>query len=104
MMKNNQFAKPYSEATAQLIDEEIRKLIDGQYNRALQLLKEKRKELELLANELLNKEVLVRADVEHLIGKRIYDDVPDEENGEKAAGENNGVDTLLDPDDQPEIN
>lgn len=103
MMKNNQFAKPYSEATAQLIDQEIRKIIDGQYNRALQLLKEKRKELELLANELLNKEVLVRADVEHLIGKRLYDDVPDEENGEKAAGENNGVDTLLDPDDQPEI-
>jgi hypothetical protein len=59
--------------------------------------------LELLANELLNKEVLVRADIEHLIGKRIYDDVPDEKNGEKAAGENNGVDTLLDPDDQPEI-
>lgn len=104
MMKNNQFAKPYSEATAQLIDQEIRKIIDGQYNRALQLLKEKRKELELLANELLNKEVLVRADVEHLIGKRPYDDVPDEENGEKAAGENNGVDTLLDSDDQPEIN
>lgn len=103
MMKNNQFAKPYSEATAQLIDQEIRKIIDGQYNRALQLLKEKRKELELLANELLNKEVLVRADVEHLIGKRLYDDVPDEKNGEKAAGENNGVDTLLDPDDQPEI-
>ena len=104
MMKNNQFAKPYSEATAELIDQEIRKIIAGQYNRALQLLKEKRKELELLANELLNKEVLVRADVEHLIGKRIYDDVPDERSGEKAAGENNGVDTLLDPDNQPEIN
>jgi len=103
MMKNNQFAKPYSEATAQLIDQEVRQIIDGQYNRALQLLKEKRKELELLANELLNKEVLVRADVEHLIGKRFYDDVPDENNGEKAAGENNGVDTLSDPDDQPEI-
>ncbi|CAA6823659.1 MAG: Cell division protein FtsH (EC [uncultured Aureispira sp.] len=103
MMKNNQFAKPYSEATAQLIDQEARQIIDGQYNRAVQLLKEKRKELELLANELLNKEVLVRADVEHLIGKRFYDDVPDENNGEKAAGENNGVDTLLDTDDQPEI-
>ncbi|MGH1337595.1 MAG: ATP-dependent zinc metalloprotease FtsH [Aureispira sp.] len=104
MMKNNQFAKPYSEATAQLIDQEIRKIIDGQYNRALQLLKEKRKELELLANELLNKEVLLRADVEHLIGKRAYDDVPDEKNGEKAAGDHNGVDTLLDPNDLPDEN
>jgi cell division protease FtsH len=102
MMKNNQFAKPYSENTAQLIDQEIRQIIDEQYNRALQLLKEKRKELELLASELLNKEVLLRADVEHLIGKRAYDDVPDEENGEKAAGDNNGVDTLLDTDDLPD--
>jgi len=105
MMQNNQFAKPYSEATAQLIDQEIRQLIDEQYNRALQLLKEKRNELELLANELLNKEVLLKADVEHLIGKRPYDDLPDESNGEKAEGENNGVDTLLDKldNDQPEI-
>ena len=102
MMKNNQFEKPYSEATAQLIDQEIRAIIDGQYKRALQLLKEKHKELELLANELLNKEVLLRADVEHLIGKRPYDDVPDESNGEKAAGENNGVDTLQDPEDLPD--
>jgi len=107
MMKNNQYAKPYSEATAQLIDQEIRKIIDGQYARALQLLREKRKELELLANELLNKEVLLRSDVELLIGKRPYDDIPDEKNGEKAAGDNNGVDTLLDPldfDSDPEIN
>ena len=103
MMQNNQFAKPYSEATAQLIDQEIRTIIDQQYARALQLLKEKRKELELLATELLNKEVLLRADVEHLIGKRPYDDIPDEKSGEKAAGDNNGVDTLFDADDQPLI-
>ncbi len=107
MIKNNQFAKPYSEATAQLIDQEIRALIDTQYDRALSLLKEKRKELELLATELLNKEVLLRKDVELLIGKRPHDEVPDEKNGEKAAGDNNGVDTLLDPldsDSDPEIN
>jgi cell division protease FtsH len=103
MMKNNQFAKPYSEATAQLIDQEIRNIVDEQYKRALQLLKEKQKELKLLASELLDKEVLLRKDVEILIGKRPYDDIPDIKDGEKAAGDNSGVDTLSDTDDQPEI-
>lgn len=95
---NNQFQRPYSDETATLIDKEVRALIDSQYKRTVQLLKEKRPELELLAQELLNKEVLLRSDVEHLIGKRPYDEVPDENNGEKAAGENNGVDTLKDKD------
>lgn len=109
MMQNNQFSKPYSESTAQLIDQEIRNLVDQQYSRALQLLKEKRKELELLATELLDKEVLLRVDVEHLIGKRPYDDMPDVKVGEKANADNNGVDTLqdgqeLDNDLDPELN
>lgn len=103
MMQQNQFSRPYSEATAQIIDQEIRLIIDEQYNRALQLLKEKRKELELIATELLNKEVLHRSDVEHLIGKRPFDDVPDEKNGEKAKADNNGVDILFDTEDQPGI-
>lgn len=101
MMQQNQFARPYSEATAQLIDQEIRLLIDEQYTRALQLLKEKRKELELLATELINKEVLQRSDVETLIGKRPFDDVPDDHSGEKAKGDNNGADTLFDTEEQP---
>ncbi len=103
MKKNNQFANPYSEATAQLIDQEIRIIIDTQYARSLQLLKEKQKELKLLASELLDKEVLLRSDVEHLIGKRPHDYIPDVKDGEKAAGDNNGVDTLLDSDDQTEL-
>ncbi len=103
MMKDNQFDKPYSNETAKLIDEEIRAIIDGQYVRALNLLKEKNKELELIANELLNKEVILKDDVERLIGRCPYDDVPDVKSGEKAAGDNNGVDTLLDPEDLPEI-
>ncbi len=98
MTKNNQFDKPFSDETARLIDEEIRNLINQQYQRALSLLREKRKELELLATELLNNEVLLKDDVERLIGQRPFDDVPNEIDGEKAKGDNNGVDTLPDAD------
>jgi cell division protease FtsH len=91
-MMEQRMDKPYSNETARMIDEEARLLIDGQYVKAKKLLKEKHRELELLANELLNKEVLTKNDLERLIGKRPFDDVP-EEKGE-GKGENNGVDTL----------
>jgi AFG3 family protein len=94
-MMEQQMQRPYSDETARLIDDEARKLIDTQYVRARQVLREKSRELELLANELLNKEVLSKSDVERLIGKRPFDEVPDV-NGEKAVGENHGVDTLHD--------
>lgn len=93
----HQFNRPYSEETASMIDNEARIIIEHQYNRAKNLLKERRKELEIIANELINKEVLHRDDVERLIGKRPFDDVPGDD-GEKAKSENNGVDTLRDDD------
>lgn len=96
------FTKPYSENTATLIDDESRKIIEGQYERAKQVLRERRKELELIANELLNKEVLLKDDLERLIGKRPFDDIPGE-NGEKAIGENPGVDTLSEDVDADEV-
>lgn len=65
--------KPYSEATAQTIDEEVRKLIQMAYDRTKDLLTHKLKELEILANELLEKEILFQADLERLIGKRPFD-------------------------------
>lgn len=64
--------RPYSEDTARIIDSEVRRLLDEQYDRAQALLKEHRRELELLANALLEKEVLLKSDVERLIGKRPY--------------------------------
>lgn len=67
-----QFQKPYSDETARLIDDEVRDLIDSQYDRARQLLTEKRNELEILAQALLDKEVLLKSDVERLIGGRPY--------------------------------
>ncbi len=69
-MSQDQFNKPYSNETARLIDDEARKLIEEQYKRAQDLLTDKREELVLLANTLLEKEVLLKSDVERLIGKR----------------------------------
>ena len=68
-MQNN-FQKPYSDDTATLIDDEVRKLVEGQYQRAIKLLTEKSTELEVLAKQLLDKEVLLKSDVERLIGMR----------------------------------
>ncbi len=64
------FTKPYSEETSYLIDTECRRVIEEQYERAKALLIEKRHELELLAQELLSKEVLHKSDLERLIGPR----------------------------------
>jgi cell division protease FtsH len=64
--------KPYSEATAELIDQEVHKLIDFAYQRTLDLLRERSSELETLAQELLQKEILFQSDLERLIGKRPF--------------------------------
>lgn len=65
--------KPYSETTAETIDEEVRKLVLSAYQRTIALLKERKSELEILAQELLEKEILFQADLEKLIGKRPFD-------------------------------
>lgn len=65
-----QFQKPYSEETARLIDEEVRNLIDNAYTRTKQLLIEKREQLELIAQALLEKEVIFQKDLEQLVGPR----------------------------------
>jgi len=69
-MSQDQFQRPYSDETATLIDDEVRVLLDSQYMRAKKLLSEKRNELEVLALALLEKEVLLKSDVERLIGSR----------------------------------
>ncbi|MBK8954355.1 MAG: ATP-dependent zinc metalloprotease FtsH [Saprospiraceae bacterium] len=66
------FQRPYSEDTARIMDQEVRVLIESQYLRAQNLLKDKGKELEILAQELLRKEVLHKSDVERLIGPSPY--------------------------------
>jgi cell division protease FtsH len=72
--QENTFQKPFSEETGKMIDEEVRELIGNAFVRTKDLLTEKKNEVEILAKELLKREVLFQSDVEALIGKRPYED------------------------------
>jgi AFG3 family protein len=67
------FNKLYSDQTAELIDQEVRALIAELYDRTRKLLLERRNELEIIAKELLAKEIIFQTDLERLIGKRPFD-------------------------------
>jgi len=67
------FTKPYSEKTAEVIDEEISKLIEQQYQRAKDLLSKNKDKLVKLAERLLQKEVIFKEDLEEILGKRPFD-------------------------------
>ncbi len=67
------FTKPYSEVTAQIIDKEISDLIEGQYQRAITILKENKDKLTKLAERLLEKEVIFKDDLEEIFGKRPFE-------------------------------
>ena len=66
------FSKPYSEKTAQVIDKEISKIIEKQYDRAIELLKNSKDKLKQLADRLLEKEVIFKDDLENILGKRPF--------------------------------
>jgi cell division protease FtsH len=65
-----QFQRPYSEETAQLIDQEVQKMIAEQYERAKTLLREKAEGHAELAQLLVDREVIFAEDVEHIFGPR----------------------------------
>ena len=67
------FTKPYSEDTARIIDEEVSKLIESQYQRALQILTENQAQLTELAEQLLATEVIFKEDLERIFGKRQWE-------------------------------
>ena len=66
------FTKPYSDSTAEKIDQEVKRIIDNAYSRTKKLLTDKKEELEKIANKLLEKEILFQNDLEKLIGKRPF--------------------------------
>lgn len=67
------FSKPYSEKTAQLIDEEVKLLIETSYIRTKKILEDNKDKLIALAEKLLEKEVIFRDDLEEIFGKSIYE-------------------------------
>ncbi len=81
----NAFTKPYSDETAKMIDDEVRKMIDEAYDRTINLLKDKRKQLEIIAKELLEKEILFKTDLDKLIGLREFGAVPSENGSSHTA-------------------
>ena len=72
------FSKPYSENTAQTIDREISKIIEEQYKRAIDVLQENKDKLSILAERLLEKEVIFKEDLEKIFGERPFDKKFDE--------------------------
>jgi cell division protease FtsH len=75
---NDAFVKPYSEETGKKIDKEISKMIEIQYQRAIDLLNNHKEKLRTLAELLLEKEVIFKDDLEKLFGKRPFDEALEE--------------------------
>jgi cell division protease FtsH len=109
------FTKPYSEQTAQVIDEEVSKLVELAYERAKKIILENKDKLVQLGDLLLEKEVIFKEDLEHVFGKRPYEPEAEtlaEQNIETAspapeepqAGENAPPDEVLPPVVSPDGN
>ena len=82
---NDSFVKPYSEETAKKIDQEISKMIEAQYTRAVELLENNKDKLTILAELLLEKEVIFKDDLQKIFGKRPFEQ--EEEKEEKINEE-----------------
>lgn len=70
------FSKPYSEKTAEAIDEEVRLMIETAYARTVKILTDSKDKLKQLAELLLEKEVIFKEDLENIFGKRPWDETP----------------------------
>ena len=66
------FTKPYSEKTAQIIDEEISSIVEEQYQRAIKVIENNKEKLTELAKLLLEKEVIFGDDLKRIFGKRPF--------------------------------
>jgi ATP-dependent metalloprotease FtsH len=77
-----QFSKPYSDKTAETIDDEVRKMVGAMYEKTKQILSENKDKLTALANKLTEKEVIFKEDLEMIFGKRPWDAVEEEDKPE----------------------
>jgi len=67
------FQKPYSEKTAEVIDQEVRKIVESAYERAKTIIAGSKDNVEKLSLLLLEREVIFREDLEHIFGKRPFE-------------------------------
>lgn len=104
------FTKPYSEKTSELIDQEVKKIVEKQYKRAKKLLSDHRDKLDTLANLLLEKEVIFKENLIEIFGKRPYDSeeplIPhgEEVKKEGSAPKEGHVESPADVEEGPEKN
>jgi len=89
------FGKPYSEKTAEVIDEEVKLMVEEAYQRAIELLKNHRDKLDSLAKRLLEREVLYREDLVEIFGERVFKEhipiFPKQAETEEASGEASSI-------------
>lgn len=85
------FNRPYSEKTAEIIDNEVKLLVESAYQRAVKILRENRDKLEQLAKVLLEKEVIFSEDLEVIYGKSIYQKEKEELPETNGNGIENGT-------------
>ena len=91
--------RPYSEEIAEIVDEEVRQVVNGAYARTLALLTEKKELARAVAHKLLEKEVIHREDVEAILGKRQWKEATTYE--ELVAGTGNSVPAEAELDEEP---
>lgn len=84
---NDAFVKPYSEETAKIIDQEISKMIEIQYERAIVILEEHKEKLTTLAELLLEKEVIFKDDLIKVFGERPFEKEKEEEEKSEEINE-----------------
>ncbi|WP_299529335.1 ATP-dependent zinc metalloprotease FtsH [Ulvibacterium sp.] len=96
------FTKPYSEETAQRIDTEISKIIEEQYQRAVEVLESNKDKLITLAERLLEKEVIFKEDLEKIFGKRPFEKEFDQKGQEKLNGEKKTEDIAVEEKEEEE--
>ena len=99
------FTKPYSEDTAKIIDEEVSKLIETQYKRAIDILSKNKEKLKQLADKLLTSEVIFKEDLKDIFGKRPWDkeEEKDESTNLVATSENKKEETKENEEDNKQM-